>query len=186
MSRNSGLSQAAAVAGEEAAAWVRCLPAGPEISAPWRIYLSPIPWRNGTGAPVHETAHALICQALGTRGFHQIPDWFHEGTAEIFRNEEEPKIIRAMNRIRVGLAPNSQLPTPHRMCTGDPGNLPEERNGFYLMATEFTRFLESREGHRILNQVVQGIQAGATFEESMQNQFGKSCEELYTEWLGSW
>ena len=169
LSRISGQPQVAAVAGDEATASVRCLPTGPEISAPLEKLPNSITWRSGSGTPIHETTHALMRQAKGERAFNRIPDWFHEGTAEVFRNESQPRIFRAMNRIRVRLAQDEQLPAPHRMCIGDPGNLPEERRWFYLMATEFTRFLESREGHRILNQVVQDIQAGATFEESMQN-----------------
>ena len=165
---------------------MRCLPTGAKISAPLEDLPNPITWRSGSGAPVHETAHALICQALGARGFHRIPDWFHEGTAEIFRNEDEPKVTRSMNRIRVWLAHDSQIPTPHRMCQGDPGSTAEERNWFYLTTTEFTRHLESREDDSILDRVVQDVQAGTTFEESLQNQFGKSCRELYSEWLESW
>ena len=165
---------------------MRCLETGPEIYAPVENPPNPITWRSGNGAPVHETAHALICQTLGTQGFHRIPDWFHEGTAEILRNEDEPKVIRSMNRIRVWLAQDSQLPTPDRMCLGDPGKLSEERNWFYLTTTEFTRYLESQGDHSLLDRVVQDIQAGTTFEESLQNQFGKACQKLYSEWLESW
>ena len=75
-------TQAAVAAGDGAAAYVRCLPTGAKISAPLEDLPNPITWRSGTGAPVHETAHALVCQALGTRGFHRIPDWFHEGDRE--------------------------------------------------------------------------------------------------------
>ena len=165
---------------------MRCLETGPEIYAPVENPPNPITWRSGNGAPVHETAHALICQALGTQGFHWIPDWFHEGTAEMFRNETQPGIIRSMNRIRVWLAQDTQHPEPHRMCQGDPGSTAEDRNWFYLTATEFARHLESREDDNMLDRVVQDIQAGTTFEESLQNQFGKSCRELYSEWLRSW
>ena len=91
-----------------------------------------------------------------------------------------------MNRIRVWLAQDAQNPEPHRMCLGDPGKLSEERNWFYLTTTEFTRYLESQRDHSVLDQVVQDIQAGITFEESLQAQFGKACQELYSEWLESW
>ena len=165
---------------------MRCLETGPEIYAPVEGPPNPITWRSGAGAPVHEMAHALVCQALGTKRFHQIPDWFHEGTAEILRNETQPKIIRTMNRIRVWTADDQQLPPSHQICRGNPGNLAKERNWFYLTATEFTRALESRKDQDILNQVILDLQAGSTFEESLRGQLGKPCEELYREWLESW
>ena len=123
---------------------------------------------------------------LGTRGFHQIPDWFHEGTAEIFRNEEEPKIIRAMNRIRVWLAQRTNLPTPGQMCLGDAGDSGEERNWFYLTSAQFARELESRQGPDSLNRNIEDVRDGAGFEQSLTRRLAKTCEELSTDWLESW
>ena len=125
---------------------MRCLSTGAEISAPLEDLPNPITWRSGSGTPIDETAHALVCQAKGERVFNRIPDWFHEGTAEIFRNESQSRIFRAMNRIRVWLAQRTNLPTPGQMCLGDAGDSGEERNWFYLTSEEFTRTLEAQEG----------------------------------------
>ena len=134
---------------------MRRLPTGPEISAPLEDLSNPNPRRSGSGAPIHETVHALVCQATGERAFHRIPDWFHVGTAEILRNESQPRIFRAMNRIRVWLAQRTNLPTPGQMCLGDAGDSGEERNWFYLTSEEFTRTLEAQEGPGSLNRVIE-------------------------------
>ena len=51
-----------------AEASMRCLPNGAEISAPLEDLPNPITWRSGSGAPIHETAHALLCPRTGSPG----------------------------------------------------------------------------------------------------------------------
>ena len=38
----------------------------------------------------------------------------------------------------------------------------------------------------MLNRVIEDLRAGAGFEDSLVEQFGKPCKELYQEWLESW
>ena len=165
---------------------MRCLSTGAEISAPLEDLPNPITWRSGSGTPIDETAHALVCQAKGERVFNRIPDWFHEGTAEIFRNESQSRIFRAMNRIRVWLAQRKNLPTPGQMCLGDAGDSGEERNWFYLTSEEFTRTLEAQEGPGSLNRVIEDVRSGAQFQDSLRERFGSPCRDLYEDWLKNW
>ena len=78
------------------------------------------------------------------------------------------------------------LPPPKTICLEAPGWRAEEPNRFYLTATKFVRSLDSRHQGSMLNWVIEDLRAGADFENSLGEQFGKPCEELYQEWLESW
>ena len=171
---------------------MRCLPTRAEIWAPLSPLPNPINFAGGSGAPVHETAHALVCHTLGTEKFHQIPNWFHEGTAETFRSETRTKFLRAMNRTRLWLAPEQSVPSPERLCLGHPGNTADDKNWFYLTALQFTQYLESQlkpeppVGKPLLNRVITNLQAGQNFEGSFAQIFQKNCQEIYKHWLQTW
>ena len=181
---------------------MRCLPTGAEIWAPLSPLPNPVNFAGGSGAPVHETAHALVCHSLGTEKFHQIPYWFHEGTAETFRNETRTKFLRAMNRTRLWLAPEQSVPSAERLCLGHPGNTADDKDWFYLTALQFTQYLESTLQARpqpdsstnpqstritpMLNQVIQHLHSGKDFQESMLDIFGADCQDLYENWLRTW
>ena len=166
---------------------MRCLSTGAEISAPLEKLPNPITWRSGSGTPIHETTHALMRQAKGGRAFNRIPDWFHVGTAEIFRNESQPRIFRAMNRIRVWLVQRKNLPTPGQMCLGDAGGSGEERNWFYPTSQRSSPGqLEAQEGPGSLNRVIEDVRSGAQFQDSLRERFGSPCRELYEDWLKRW
>ena len=62
----------------------------------------------------------------------------------------------------------------------------EERSWFYLTATEFVQSLNSRHQGSMLNRVIEDLRDGASFDDSLRDQFGKPCEELYQEWRESW
>ena len=161
------------------------LPNGTSISAPVERTPNLMTGSDGSKAPVHEMAHATVCQVLGP-AFHQLPDWFHEGTAELVRTDMEPRTIRAFNRMRVWLAGSKNAPSPEALCAGPPGETPHERRKFYMTATEFVRFLESRHGPGSPNEIIRSVGEGATFNESMRDKFGDDCQELYAKWLKTW
>ena len=164
---------------------MQCLPNGASISAPLERIPNLITGSDGSKTPIHEMSHATVCQVLGP-AFHQLPDWFHEGTAEWVRTELEPRTIRAFNRMRVWLAGSKNAPSPQDFCSGPPGETSQERKRFYMTATEFVRFLESKHGSGSLNEIIHRVGEGSTFEESMRDKFGDSCQELYARWLKTW
>ena len=62
------------------------------------------------------------------------------------------------------------------MCRGDPGGLAEERNRFYLTATEFSRTLESTQGPGSLDRVIGDVGSKTGFEDGLRERFGRPCE----------
>ena len=164
---------------------MKCVPGGPHISAPLERNPNLITGSDGSRTPLHEMAHAKTCQVLGP-AFHHVPNWFHEGTAELVRTEREHALFRTMDRMRVWLVGARNAPSAQALCEGSPGENAREQTRFYLTATEFLRFLESRHGPDATWNIIQEIREGQTFEESMRTQFGADCQHLYANWLKSW
>ena len=164
---------------------MQCLPEGASIYAPLERMPNLITGSDGSKTPMHEMVHAAVCQVLGPK-FHQIPDWFHEGTAEFIRTEQEHKLTRILARMRVWLAGTRNAPSPDALCAGSPGETSDEQKKFYMTATEFVRFLESKHGSGSLNHVIQEIQDGKAFEETIWRKFDGTCNELYAKWLKTW
>ena len=124
---------------------MQCLPEGASIYAPLERMPNLITGSDGSKTPIHEMVHAVVCQVLGPK-FHKIPDWLHEGTAEFIRTEQEHKLTRILPRMRVWLAGTRNAPSPDALCAGSPGETSDEQKKFYMTATEFVRFLESKHG----------------------------------------
>ena len=135
--------------------------------------------------PVHEMVHALMCQALEEEAFHSIPSWFHEGMAQLYEFDGPNKYSATMNRLTVWLTRNDVM-TAQPLCSASAWASQAERALFYRTSMEFVRTLESQHGRDKLIGVIQRIQAGETFEESLHGQLGGACAELYVQWLASW
>ena len=164
---------------------MQCFPGGAVISAPLERIPNLITGSDGSSTPMHEMVHGAVCQILGP-DFHQIPDWFHEGTAELIRTKQETRFIRIFDRMRVWLAGTDNAPSPDALCAGPPGDTAQERRRFYMITTEFVRFLESKHGPGSLNNVIRDVSRGLTFDESLSAQLGGNCQELYAGWLKTW
>ena len=135
--------------------------------------------------PVHEMVHALMCQALEEEAFHSIPRWFHEGMAQLYESDGPGRFSATMNRIAVWLERND-LMDAQPFCSASTWASQAEKVRFYGTSLEFVRTLESQHGREELIGVIQRVQGGETFEESLKDQLGGTCEELYAQWLASW
>ena len=135
--------------------------------------------------PVHEMVHALMCQALGPEATHSISRWFHEGMAQMYESDGPGKFSGTVNRIRVWFK-RHDLMAAHAFCSASTWVSHAEKKLFYRTSMEFVRTLESQHGRDKLIGVIQAVQEGETFEESLHEQLGGSCDELYERWLASW
>ena len=135
--------------------------------------------------PVHEMVHALMCQALGPEATHSISRWFHEGMAQLYEGDGPGKFDRTVNRIMVWFKRND-LMAAHPFCSASTWVSQAEMKLFYGISMEFVRTLESQHGRDKLIAVIQAVQEGEPFDESLQEYFGGSCDELYERWLASW
>ncbi len=138
-----------------------------------------------TGAPMHETTHAVMCQILGQEAFFSMGLWFHEGMAQLYQNKPASRIFdRAANRIMVWLNRNSLL-QPEKFCDYQLEGSGTEIDIFYQTALEFARSLEATYGNHALSAIIEDVSNGATFDDSLEHRLGGVCMELYTEWKRS-
>ena len=163
-----------------------CPPTGAVVWVPLEQAIELPGEDDHTRTPLHETVHAMMCQYLGEEGFYSIPRWFHEGMAELYENEARHlRPERVDNRLYVWFH-GDKLMASESFCT-EPFMRPESEIGlFYMTVLEFARSLETEHGRNSLLGVVDDVQDGISFEESLQNRFGATCVELYSDWLASW
>ena len=141
---------------------------------------------NPSRTPMHEMVHALMCQSLGAEAYHSIPKWFHEGMATRYQTEGLRRLdMRMVSRIATWWN-RDELMSEEKFCTQDPQPVDgEERGLFYTTSLEFVKSLEAKSHINNLNQVVEDVRTGGTFEESMRRRIGGNCGELYGEWKAS-
>ena len=135
--------------------------------------------------PVHEMVHALMCQALGPEATHSVSRWFHEGMAQLYESDGPGKFDGTVNRIMVWFK-RHDLMSAHPFCSMSTWASQGEKKLFYRTSMEFVRTLESQHGRDKLIAVIQGVQDGEPFEQSLHNNLGGPCDELYEKWLASW
>ena len=135
--------------------------------------------------PMHEMVHALMCQALGPEATHSVPRWFHEGMAQLYESDGPGKFDGTLNRIMVWFK-RHDLMTPHPFCSASTWVSQAEMRLFYGTSLEFVRTLESQHGRDKLIAVIQDVQEGEPFDESLHERLEGSCNELYERWLASW
>ena len=135
--------------------------------------------------PMHEMVHALMCQALGSERFHSVSRWFHEGMAQLYESDGPGKFNGTRNRIIVWFK-RHDLMGAHPFCSMSTWASQEEKKLFYRTSMEFVRTLESQHGRDKLIAVIQGVQDGEPFEQSLYKHVGGPCDELYEKWLASW
>lgn len=163
-----------------------CPPTGATVWVPLEQAIELPGEDDDTLTPLHEMVHAMMCQYLGQEAFYSIPRWFHEGMAELYQNEA-PHLwtSRATNRLYVWFH-SDKLMASESFCT-EPFMQPKSEFGlFYMTVLEFARSLESEHGRTSLLAVVDDVQGGMRFEDSLQDHFGSACVELYGNWLASW
>ncbi len=131
--------------------------------------------------PKHEMVHALVCQSVDRSGFFDLPDWFHEGVAQVYEYENQ-SFIRWQMRLQVWFARTS-LPDTERFCRNRVRESGEYPWMFYQAAHEFALFLISRHGEEALERVIEDVAAGAPFDEAARRSFNGSCSELYGDWV---
>ena len=135
--------------------------------------------------PVHEMVHALTCQALGPEATHSVSRWFHEGMAQLYESDGPGKFNGTVNRIMVWFK-RHDLMSAHPFCSASTWVSPAEMTLFYRTSLEFVRTLESQHGRDKLIAVMESVQKGDPFVESLHRHLGGSCDELYEKWLASW
>ena len=162
-----------------------CLVRGASIGVPLENASTLFSEDNASNTPLHEIVHVLMCQSLGKRAFYSLPRWFHEGMAELYAGDGLSRISqRPLNRLNVWLQ-RQQLMHPELFCSYAAEGSPAEISLSYRTAWEFSRSLEGRYGRAALTMVIESVAAGATFEDSLRDQLGGTCTELYTAWLRS-
>ena len=141
---------------------------------------------NPSRTPMHEMVHALMCQSLGAEVYHSIPSWLHEGMATRYQAEGLKRLrMRVASRITTWWK-RDELMSEEKFCTQDPRPVDgEERRLFYTTSLEFVKSLEAESHIDNLNQVVEDVRTGETFEESLRRRIGGTCGELYGEWKAS-
>ena len=129
--------------------------------------------------------HALMCQALGPEATHSVSRWFHEGMAQLYESEGPGTFDGTVNRIMVWFNRND-LMAARPFCLASTWVSQAEMKLFYGTSMEFVRTLESQHGRDKLITVIQAVQKGEPFEESLHKHLGGSCDELHEKWLASW
>ena len=135
--------------------------------------------------PMHEVVHALICQALGPEATHAVSRWYHEGMAQLYESDGPGKFDGTVNRIMVWFK-RHDLMAAHTFCSVSTWVSQVEMKLFYRTSMEFVRTLESQHGRDKLIAVIQAVQDGEPFDESLHKHLGGSCDELYERWQSSW
>ena len=163
---------------------VLCNANGTFIAIPLE-YIPDLLSEDESRTPMHEMVHALMCQALGPEAAHSVPVWFHEGMAQLYESDGPGKGYGVSSRILVWFK-RRDLMAAHPFCSASTWVSKTEAQLFYRTSLEFVRTLEYRHGRDKLIAVVQAVQDGGTFEESLQSQLGGTCDELYERWFASW
>ena len=162
-----------------------CSPSGATVGVPLEDASSLLKELPASTTPLHEMVHATWCQKLGQTSFYSIPAWFHEGVAERYQNEGWRQIYdRPWNRWMVWINRESLLPA-NEFCGFEPRDNADEIALFYGTAYEFIRSLEAEHGIKHLNAIVNDIEAGMGFDDSLRDRLGGTCSELYGEWSQS-
>ena len=136
--------------------------------------------------PIHEMIHALMCQSLGNEAFYSVPRWFHEGIAERYEMEGIARMIFRVEKRAILWLNRHFLMAPDRFCAirlQSRGEL--ESALFYETSREFVNSLAARHGLEALNVVVDDVRMGETFNSSMENRLGGTCNDLYMQWKSS-
>ena len=135
--------------------------------------------------PMHEMVHATWCQSLGPFAFRSVPRWFHEGMASRYQNEGFRQLPqRLLNRAAVWLQRDNLL-SPSSFCGYTSGGLRAEERLLYGTAWELIRSLEAAHGEQALKSLLEDVKEGKSFERSLRDRLGSTCEDLYSEWSRS-
>ena len=138
-----------------------------------------------SGTPLHEMVHAAWCQKLGRASMHSIQRWFHEGMAQWYEDKGIHRFqYRAWNRWAIWFNREHLLPTTE-FCNYEPGANWHEIALFYGTSHELIRSLEAKHGIKHLNAIVDDVEAGIGFDDSLRDRLGGTCSELYSEWSQS-
>ena len=162
--------------------YASCLKDGVTIGVPLEDASNVLEESPASRTPLHEMVHATWCQSLGRSSYSSIPRWFHEGMAQWFANEgwrEFPE--RAMNRWSVWIGRGSLLSTTE-FCGYTSGGSRADIRLLYSTSWEFIRSLEAGYGIQSLNEVVDDVRSGKSFNDSLLDRFAGSCGELYAVW----
>ena len=163
-----------------------CQPTGAVIYVPLEEVVNESTETDLTQVPMHEMAHAMLCQFMGANAFYSLPIWLHEGLAQIYENESKPKrLYRVVNRLVTWFSRQTMM-TPEAFCEGQYGDSHSEIASFYRTSMEFVRALESNHGRPKLMAIVDDVRREIAFNDSLLGNFGGTCETLYSEWLDSW
>ena len=160
---------------------------GPVIAIPLEKAPSASSGDNFSRTPTHEMVHALMCQSMGEKAFRSTPRWYLEGVAERFETEGLARIrMRATDRMKLWLG-LIETPEPERFCARHfTEKTRVNQQAFYRTSHEFIRSLESRHGIERINQIVEDVRTGISFDESVRNRLKGTCSELYTQWKNSY
>ena len=91
---------------------------------------------------------------------------------------------RALNRWMVWLSRGSLMSTTE-FCGYTSGGSHAEIRLLYRTSWEFIRSLEADHGKLSLNAVIEDVEGGKDFDDSLRDRIGGTCGELYEEWSQS-
>ncbi len=159
-----------------------CTENGVTVGVPLEEAPSLLDEEPASRTPMHEMVHATWCQSLGPAAFGSIPRWFHEGMASRYENAGRRQLPeRVLNRTFVWLQ-RDELLSPSSLCGYTSGGQRAEVRLLYRTAWEFIRSLEAGYGMDVLKSLLDDVRVGETFDRSMRERLGGTCEELYSEW----
>ncbi len=162
-----------------------CLPSGATVGVPLEDASFMYTESPASRTQMHEMVHATWCQKLGQTSFYSIARWFHEGMAERYQNTGWKQYhYRALNRLVVWINRQQLLPGSE-FCSFELGNDQDEIALFYGTSYEFIRSLEAKHGLKHLNAIVDDVESGMSFDDSLRKRLGGTCNELYGEWSRS-
>ena len=165
---------------------MRCQANGAVVFVPVEEARGVLTEHDHTRTPMHEMAHAVMCQVLGERAFRSISAWLHEGMAEIYAREgRHQRPQRVVSRLLLWIMTADSL-TPEAFCNGSPRGPHVEMKLFYRTAPEFVRWLRYDHGEDALSALMEDVRQGVAFEDSLRDHLGGTCVELYRSWLMSW
>ena len=165
--------------------YASCLDDGVTIGVPLEDASNVFEESPASRTPLHEMVHAIWCQSLGRSFYSSIPRWFHEGMAQWYANagwRQFPE--RAMNRWSVWIGHGGLL-SATEFCGYTSGGSRAEIKLLYGTSWEFIRSLQAGYGIQSLNEVVDDVRSGKSFNDSLLDRFGGSCGELYAAWSQS-
>ena len=124
------------------------------------------------------------CMPLGARSWEKPPSipfqhGFMRGWPSVSQNGGWRQVYsRPFNRGLVWINREGLLPA-NEFCGFEPNDHPDEVALFYGTSYEFIRSLEAKHGIKQLNVIVDDIEVGIGFEESLHDRLGGTCGELY-------